>query len=243
MGLQAKLVGNATTSMGLQDILTISSTQKLPLGTKVRLADGRAFVYGKAGASDLAYGKMAMQAAPSANFQDEVVAASAAVGDTSITVTFGGAVTANQYADGFLYVNDDTGEGQLYNIKSHLAGTASVVVNLNEAVRVAVTAAAGTVSGIVHPCKDLIIGAATAGAPVGVPLVTVTATYYAWFQVSGPAPVLTAGTVVIGNPVILGASGAVAPNTETTFIAHLGTVLQVAADTEYSLINLAIPGF
>lgn len=243
MAQQSYLTQNPTTAFGIQDPLTISSTQKLPLGAKARLADGRAFVYGKAGASDLAYGLMAMQAAPSANANDEVVAASAAVGDTSISVTFGGAVTANQYAGGYLWVNDDTGEGQVYTVTKHAAGTTGVTVYLGEAIRVAVTAGSGTVSAIVHPCQDLIIGAATAGAPVGVPLVTVTAAYYAWFQVSGPAPVLTSGTVVIGNPVILAASGAVAPNTETTFIAHVGTVLSVNATTEYSLINLAIPGF
>jgi hypothetical protein len=184
-----------------------------------------------------------MQAAPSANANDEVVAASAAIGDQTISVTFGAAVTANQYQGGFLWVNDDTGEGCMYNIKSHPAGTAGVIVTLVEPIRVAVTAGSGTVSAIVHPCKALIIGAATAGAPVGVPLVTVTAAYYAWFQVAGPAAVLGAGTLVIGNPVILAASGAVAPNTETTFIAHLGVVLAVNATTEYSLINLAIPGF
>lgn len=246
MAKQSVMMRSTTTALGVQDLFAISSTQKLPLGTKVSLADGRSFVYGRAGASDLAYGKMNQTAAPLATSNDEVVASSAAVGDTSISVTFGAAVTANQYADGYLYVNDDTGEGQLYTIKSHPAGTSAVKVTLNEEIRVAVTAGAGTVSAIVHPMAAVIVAPTTlTGTPCGVAVVTVTANYYAWFQVTGACPVLTNGIIVIGNTVEASGTtaGAVDATTETTFKAPLGTVLAVNASTEYSLINLAIPGF
>jgi len=233
---------NMTMALGMQDIYTASTTQLLPLGSKVELADGRRFVYGKAGASDLAYGKLAMTRATNANHQDEVVAASAAVGDTSISVTFGEAVAANLFAGGYLHVNDDTGEGQLYTIVSHPAGTAGVIVQLGEKIRVAVTAGSGTVSAIKHPCQDLIISAATAGPPVGVPMVTIPASNYGWFQSKGVASVLVAGTLVIGQRCNQAAGGAVAPNAGD-ILPDCGVVLQVSATTEYALIGLDVLGF
>lgn len=242
MAQQSSMEGPMRTALGVQDIYTVSATQKMPLGTKAQLSDGRAFVYGKAGAADLAYGLLAMTRATDANHQDEVVAATAAIGATSISVTFGAAVAANLFAGGYLNVNDDTGEGNLYTIVSHPAGTAGVIVQLGEKIRVAVTAAAGTVSAIKHPCADLIISAATAGAPVGVPMVTIPATNFGWFQVTGVASVLTAGVVVIGQSCVQAAGGAVAPNAGD-ILPPLGAVLQVSATTEYSLINLAVPGF
>lgn len=238
----AALNQNMTMALGMQDIYTASSTLQVPLGTRVELADGRRFVYGKAGASALAYGKLAMTAATVANHQDEVVAASAAVGDTSISVTFGGAVTANQLAGGFLHINDDTGEGQLYTIVSHPAGTAGVIVQLGEKIRVAVTAGSGTASAIVHPCQDLIISAATAGAPVGVPMIEIPAANYGWFQTKGVASVLVAGTLVIGQRCNQAAGGAVAPNAGD-ILPDVGVVLQVSATTEYALIGLDVLGF
>ena len=59
-------------------------------------------------------------------------------GDTSITVTLGAtAATKDQYADGYIYTNDNTttsdrGEGQIYRIASNPAadGSATLAVTL-----------------------------------------------------------------------------------------------------------------
>jgi hypothetical protein len=62
--------------------------------------------------------------------------------------------------------------------------------------------------------------------------------------VKGPAAVLTAGTVVVGNPVsVMTTAGAVGPRAETDILSSVGTVIEVNVTTEYSLINLAIPGY
>lgn len=241
---QSQFQMNPAMALGNQDLLDVSTTAKLPLGTLIRLQDGRMFMYGQAGGTELAYAKLNQQAAPSANANNEVVATAAAVGDVSVGVTFGGAVTANQYQGGFLYVNDANGEGQLYTVKSHPAGTTNVIVKLNEAVRVAITTS-GEVSLIAHPMAGLIVAPTTlTGAIMGVNLVTVPASNYAWFQVKGPCVVLTDGTLVIGENCIPsnGTAGAVEPSASDT-LPVVGTVLSVNASTEYSLINLDIPGF
>jgi len=229
-----------------QDIYKESSVQLEELGTLRILSDGRKFQYARAGATALAAGKVTQTAIPSANASDEVVAASAAVGDMSISVTFGGAVTADFYKDGLLWVNDDTGEGHLYRVRGHAAGTTAVIVYLKDPIRVAVTAGSGTVSLIQNP-QDLVLVYPTSGtgAPAGIPPIPVTANCYFWNQVAGPVPVLTDGTVVIGQHVRVSdaVAGAVEPldrdGTDENE-AEVGTVLAVNANTEYSLINLAI---
>jgi hypothetical protein len=226
---------------GLQKPTEVSTTALLPLGTTTYTADGRAFVYGQAGGTELAYGLLAMTQATDANEQNETVATAAPVGSYEIGITTGGAVTANQFANGFLMINDANGEGQYYKIKSHPAGTANVIYTLYEPIRVAVTTS-GKASLLEHPCAKLVISAATAGSPVGVPIVAIPAANYGWFQTRGVASVLVAGTIVIGQNAVQAAGGAVAPNAGD-ILPVVGTVLQVSANTEYAFINLDVPGF
>lgn len=232
-----------------QGIYQQSAEQKEKLGTIRTLDDGRVFAYAKNGAVDLAAGKMTQSPAPSANANDEVVAADAAVGDLSISVTFGGALTADYYKDGWLWVNDDTGEAHIYRIKGHAAGTTAVIVYLHDPIRVAVTAGSGTVS-LIKNVQDSVIVAPTTltSAPAGVPLIPVTAAYYFWNQVKGPCPILVDGTIVIGQHVRVsdGVAGAVEPldrDGTAEDEACVGTVLSVNASGEYGLINLAVPGY
>jgi hypothetical protein len=86
----------------------------------------------------------------------------------------------------------------------------------------------------------------------GVPPIAVTAAYYFWNQVKGPACVLTEGTLVAGKTVVPSTSvdGAVAPPALTAGTPNTGydqqicgTVITVNVTNEYSLINLAIPGY
>lgn len=222
-----------------------SSVQLEELDTIRVLEDGRTFAYARAGAVALAAGKLNQGAAPSANANDETLASSAATGDTSLSVTFGGAVTADFYKDGYIWPNDDVGEGSLYRVKSHAAGTTAVTVYLKDPVRVAMTAGATTISAIQNR-QDLVVVAPTTltAPPAGVAPIAVDINYYFWHQVKGPCVVLTAGTVVIGNAVCaLTTIGAIAPMATDSVLTPLGTVISVNATTEYSLINLAIPGY
>ena len=245
--IQATQAVSAAMALGIQGLYEESSTQRLPLGSFIRLADGRGFVYAQAGASALVAGNVLQSEAPSANATDEVVAGSAAVGDTHIHVTFGGAVTANQYAGGFIYVNDDTGEGHLYTVKRHAAGTTNVQVEIFEAVRAVITAGSSTVSCIKHPLKSVVqmTAATCTGCPVGVAIIAATAAYYCWIQVKGACPVKSANsTFVIGNQVATGTTaGAIDLVVDACILPIIGTVLQVQTGTEHVLINLNIPGY
>lgn len=229
-----------------QGIYQQSSTQMHDLDTVRPLADGRVFAYARAGAVALAAGKLTQSAVYNATNIDQAVN-TAAVGDTSLTITFGGAVTANFYKDGWIWPNDDTGEGNLYRVKSHAAGTTDVVVYLKEPIRVAF-AAATTITALPNR-QDLVIVqpyAALTSSLTGIPPIAVDINYYFWNQVKGPAVCLTNGTIAIGEE--LAPSNAVAGSVEalvhaTTWDVTVGTALTVNADTEYSLINLCIPGY
>jgi len=124
------------------DISVISATQEVQVGQIGVTPDGRVFRYSQAGAVDLAVGKLAVAAAIAANHENMAVASAAAIGATSVTVTLGAtAATANQYAGGFLTINDATGEGRAYLVSGHPAAdaSASLVVTLAEPITVALT--------------------------------------------------------------------------------------------------------
>ena len=231
-----------------QNIYAQSAEQKEQLGTVRYLEDGRCFAYARAGAVGLAAGKLTQCPAPSSNANNEVLSASqsAAIGARSVTVTFGGSVTADFYKDGWFHVNDDTGEGHIYRIKGHAAGTADVEIFLYDTIRVALVASTSEWTATAN-LQNLVIVAPTTltSVPAGVPLIPVDINYYFWNQVKGPCPVLTNGTIVIGNEVGLHSTtaGSVGALTTSDIIGSVGRVLQVNATTEYSLINLAIPGY
>lgn len=224
-----------------QGIYQQSSTQLHDLDTVRYLSDGRAFAYAQAGATALAVAKLTCSEAPSATANRETVAANAAIGATVLSITFGAEKAADLFKDGWIY---DALAGDLYQIKSHAIGTTAVQVYLKEPLRIAwTTSSKATV--IRNRQKAVIISPTTlTSPPAGVPPIAVTASYYFWNQVKGPAVCLIAGTLVIGNNCgPLTTAGAVAPLNSADIIGAVGTVLSVDATTEYGLINLAIPGY
>ena len=233
-----------------QSIYKQSAIQMEELDTVRILADGRMFAYAKAGAADLVAGNVLTSVAPDSNASNEALSAtqSAAIGATQVTVTFGGAVIADAYKDGYIWANDATGEGHLYRVKGHAAGTTDVVVYLKDPIRVAWVASTTEFSAIVNRQNGVIIAAATIAAHLaGVTPIVVTALYYFWNQVKGPAAVLTKGTLVVGNPcTVITTAGSVGPLADATLTPVVGVVMSnlgAGGDTEYALINLDIPGY
>lgn len=217
------------------------------IGMRLPLIDGRVFHLAKAGTSNLLVGKMGQGAAPEAQHLKCAVAAAAAIGDMRVSVTLGSvAAAANLYAEGSLHIDTGTGLGTGYKVSDHLAIVLSTAgyFNLYDPIAVALDT-----SSYATLCKNRWDGAVVAPnggltqKAVGVPLVPVTASYYYWAQTWGPCPLLTQGTVVIGQPVGLGgtADGACGPIGAYT-TAVWGTVMRVNASTEYSLIDLIIAG-
>ena len=236
------IVGKGGSQYGTVDPYAESSTQLFPLGSRL-LYGNTVYRYGKMGAAAVTAGKCVTHAASIAHHFDLTPTAGVAAGETAISVeTAGTDITLNQYANGYLYVNDAAGEGQMLRIKSNPAhdhsADPSIVITCYDDLATAITTSS-RITLIPDPNSALIGQAATTtGATMGVTIVDMTAAYYGWFAVSGPATVLTSGTLVVGNHAVpLGAVGAVGPAAGDV-IQVIGTVMIVNVTTDYSLINL-----
>ena len=218
----------------------------IPLGSVLYYGD-RVFRYGRAGGVALTAGKLVQTyVATKADHQDLAPTAGVAAGEYEISVeTAGTDLTLNEYAGGYLYVNDDAGEGQCMKIASNPAhdhsSDPSVVITTHDALTTAVTT-----SSKVSLVKDLWDGllvapAAETGAIVGCPVVDMALSAYGWFQTYGPAAVLTSGTLVLGHNVMRSdtAAGAVEPSSGST-LDIVGVCMLVDVTTDYSLIKLNI---
>tara|TARA_R110002020_G_scaffold130231_1_gene291406 strand:- start:136 stop:738 length:603 start_codon:yes stop_codon:yes gene_type:complete len=195
------------------------------------------------GSGAVTAGKCVTHAASIAHHFDLTPTAGVAAGETAISVeTAGTDITLNQYAGGYLYVNDAAGEGQMLRIRSNPAhdhsDDASIVITTYDDLATAITTSS-RVTLIADPLSALIVQAATTtGATMGVTVVDMAASHFGWMAVSGPQAVLTSGTLVVGNHAVpLGASGAVGPAAGDV-IQVIGTVMIVNVTTDYSLINL-----
>ena len=218
----------------------------IPLGSVLYYGD-RVFRYGLNGGVALTAGKLVQTiVGTKADHQDLAPTAAVAAGEYEISVeTAGTDLTLNQYAGGYLYVNDGAGEGQCLKIKSNPvhdhSADPSVVITCHDALATAI-ATSSKVSLMSDPWSGLVVApAAETGAAMGVPVVDMAASAYGWFQTHGPAAVLTVGTIVLGHNVVRSATvaGGVAPAT-SDILDIVGTCMLVDVTTDYSLIKLNI---
>ncbi len=229
-----------------QDLRESSSSRLVELGKSGETIDGRKYRYAEAGGSTLAPGKMNEQSAIVANHANMVTAAAAA-GTYKVTVTLGNtAATANQYAGGYLNVNDVTGEGIAYLVKGHPAasGLATLEVTLAEPIIVALDSTSNTtLMKNLYAANIIVPSAATVGGvPTGVANVSITNAYFGWLQTSGPCSLLCANTVfTLGEEVsqgvsLVAGSGSLKVATNPTY----GHAMQLGVDTEYQMVNLTL---
>jgi len=231
--------------------------EKLLLGTIMEFPDGREFVFARAGATQLEVARLMQQAVVVSGHEvDLAVAVAAAIGDVTVTLTNSTtAITLDEYAQGYLIVNDagaDAGDGQYFKIKSHPAestGSGSIVITLEDedGLRVALTTNAQC--GLRrHPCDDVLVAPTTfTGALVGVTQNVVTAANFCWLQTKRTTSLLTNGTVIVGLHVTRSATtpGAcdVYPLNSVDGSGQqpmVGDVESVGATTEFSLVNLKL---
>ena len=239
------LVGKGSSSYGTVDPFTSGASQLFPLGSKL-LYGNTTYRYCKMGSAAVTAGKCITHAASIAHHFDLAPTADVAAGETAISVETAGDtdITLNQYAGGYLYINDGAGEGQMLRIRSNPAhdhsSDPSIVITTYDDLATAITASSSTrITLIADPLSALIVQAATTtGATMGVTVVDMAASHFGWMAVSGPQAVLTSGTLVVGNHAVpLGAAGAVGPAAGDV-IQVVGTVMIVNVTTDYSLINL-----
>lgn len=207
---------------------------------------GRVWKYARAGASNIARGVMTVSADQDAQRVNLSFAVAPAVGDRTVSVTIGtGNAALNDYQDGWLVVQDGTGEGRAYPIEGHEAITASTAGDfiLKEAIDTAGALAEVNVDLVKNRYDDIVIGPGSDNLDVaaGVPTVALTTLYYGWSQVWGPASVWQDETAGVGAAFSTGDETAGTVDTQAagdTFVGINGP--QGGVETEYQLVYLMI---
>lgn len=225
-----------------------------PLGQILELPDGRQYCFGLNDGTAEVAGNLYQSALPIANHANKAADAARAIGATTVSVTVGATAAAQDlYMEGYVHTNDATGEGYAYRIRrakakgdahAAMAGSDAIAVNLadGESVKVAWVASTTEATYAHNRFSKVLIHASPATAQLaGVAAIALAANKWGWYQVVGPAAVLTQGTVVIGDFCVPSATvdGAVMPSAAfETDGPYVGIVATVNADTEYSLVNL-----
>ncbi len=220
------------------------------LGTRWDLQDGREVMLVQAGAATtVAPGKVYQNAANIADHTNCAITAFTAYSangnvPAKVTVTLGAtAVTANQYAGGFLSVSDGTGEGQIMRIASHPAAnaSASLVVTLEEGPLTALVAADSEVSLSPAIGNGVIITPTTTqtSAAVGLGIYAIAASAYGFLLTKGIGNALADSTnPVIGDAIgashaTSGAVGSVSYAGNVLTSSVIGVALVTGVSTEY----------
>jgi len=239
-------------SLADADPYTESSTQLFPLGTILDWGD-RVFKYAQMDGAVTA-GLLLQQPAHVANHTQMATTDAYAITTTDDTIisveTVGTDITANQYREGYLYVNDGTGQGQSWKVISHPAhdhsGDPSCEITIQGKVSTALVASGTSQASLMeNPYKDVIVApVAETGAVVGVTVIDMTDDYYGWIQTKGPKAVLAASTLVLGHNVVRNdttTAGAVMADAGDDLVQEIGTVMaSVVVNAEYCMINLNI---
>ncbi len=170
--------------------------QAWTLGTRAYAPDGRVFRYALNSAVALTTGKCVRRPEKTLGHGNLTVAAAAALGATTFTVTLTFASTAfDEYKDGLVYVNDVTGQGNLYGVvgNSLTNQEGTLTVNINVPLKIALTTSS-QVSLIKNRYNGVRVTELTPNERVlGVNPVAVVANGYFWAQVAGPATALQDG--------------------------------------------------
>jgi len=178
------------------------------LGVRMVLPDGREFIHAKANtAAALAVGAPIVGKARAGTIVNVVAGADAAIGATTVVLTMPATTictVADQYAGGFLSIDDAEGEGYTYKIKNSgtaaAASTATITLEPTDPIKVALVSGSSECIIKESPWYHVLNRAAataSVGIPAGVPAVAVTAGYYCWLQRRGVATLLSAGTVAV----------------------------------------------
>jgi hypothetical protein len=225
-----------------------SATQQFALGQGYRDAnnEGRVFHYAEMDVTGVGRGKLAVAATIDSQRVNLSFASAPAIGATSASVTIGtGNASADDFKDGWLVVQDGTGEGRAYPIEGHAAITASTAGTfyLKEAIDTAGAISETNVDLIKNLYKDVQISVTDQADPaVGVPVRTGTANYYGWVQTWGPCAVWFDEAVAVGLELTIGTGTAgqveAYDGAGEQTIAVMGPTAGVG--TEYQLVYLKL---
>ncbi len=226
-------------------IRTNTSTPEASLGQKAIDSGGRTFRYVQAGDTALVVGKL-YDGPANATDNANIAVVKGTAGESEITVTLGStAATVNQYAGGVVVINDVTGEGQTFTIKSHPAAdaSASLVLTLDDDETVVTALDTDSQATLIpNQYKAIVIHAASeAGAPVGVAVTAITAEFYGWIQTRGPVSCLHDATPAeIGEGVDASTTTDGSVTESVAPLLQVGVALVQGVSTEYNPIFLTL---
>lgn len=217
MRMQGGSPGTLTPAQGLYEQ---SATAKHRIGTRLQVGE-RVFYYGYFVAANAAGliaapdqslvgegllpdGSLVALAAGTA-FQDQpAITAALVAGQTWIAVTHASIldnITLNLLKDGYVVLTDSAGTDTIYKIKRNSVMASDVVaIELYDELVTSYADATTGISLMMNPYNQLRPAAVgTDESPAGVPLIDVTATYYAWVQTWGPGMVVTTTDTAFGG--------------------------------------------
>lgn len=223
------------------DLTLNTATQQARLGQKAEIGN-RTYRYVLAGGTSLVPGKLQQAPAENTAFEDMAPAA-ASIGAVSVTLTPGATTaTANQYAEGFLFVTVTPGQGYMYQISSHAAISSSTafVANLMDSIQVALTTSS-RLDMVSNPYGNVIVNPTTAtSTPVGAAVFIVTNAQYGWIQTGGVTSLLADGTVTVGTSLVASNGTAGAVEALAGVQAEVALAVTGIATTEYGACKLLI---
>ena len=232
-----------------RNIFTPHAVKAFPLGAIAEARDGRRWRYCENASVALTLALVNQHSAGIGGWQDEVQTNNPSLptaGDKIVTVTATTTATAGDFIDGYLTIEDGTGESNLYLIKDNKTGVANATTGFDIVVEIADTGgirtayvAASELTLTKNKYKDIVLEAGT-GQVVGVNHTAVTADFFFWAQTRGPCAVLSASTIGVIGDAVMAASGTavILGNAATDQI--IGHVIRAAANTETAIIDLTI---
>ncbi|KKN73871.1 hypothetical protein LCGC14_0396730 [marine sediment metagenome] len=251
------------------------------LGTRMELPDGRVFRWMKSSAA-LTIGRVCGYVAQSAGLAKDGLPSGSAARTTAqwdagtytvIVATTASASTGlhifpNRFDDGILWINDQAGGGQMFQVKSHgvstSSGTTAVTITMydEEILDIALTTASQW--GLMENLYSRVVihtGTTGGGPAVGVAPVAVDSGDYFWGQTWGPAVVMQGATAALdgdkvvvinttgGSTGVTGVAGSVYGANTTKFTEGwkesikaptVGYTLTAGGASEFTLVFLTI---
>ena len=199
---------NFTGAKIYQSAFSSKATAQHAVGERAETADGRRYRYVECGATALVVGDCIQSRLEDVD-HDNVTVRATAIGATALLITTGssgGALDANEYAEGYAVIDTTPGLGYVYRIKEHAAIAASTDGTLTllpeDAIEVALTTDS-KVTLVPNPYKDVIQSPVTtnSGTPLGGAIYPIAANEFGWIQSGGLGAGLIAGTPAVGQPV------------------------------------------
>lgn len=221
-----------------------STIQQHRLGEKYTDEYQNTYRYAKAGASNLAVGKLTVNADADANVVNKTVARTYSAGQTALVLDAAGTVVADAYVDGTLTLSDATGEGVNFRVTGNtgVTGAGEFTVYLAQPTTVAVTVDVSEYTLTKNAWDSVVISATDqADMAVGVPNVAITAASFGWLQTGGTCAVLADEAVTRGLALTIGTGTAGAVEAlDAAGEAQIGVARDTLVDTEYTSVFLTI---